>query len=306
MRLPWVWGRIRGFGQIGAPVEVLPGGEVACASGQTLDIRSTGRNQGAINLAGGTLALTEDLVNEVAGFISGSGTLSTGHGLVNRGRMYFKGPWTRILGNAENTLGSEVTNDVGGLLFYIDDLVHDGLLTTNAGAKTFVLGTLSGNGTFAGDGEVWVQGVLMPGSSPGTLTFEGPVTLDRLCEVTIEIDETLPGGYDHLAFADQLTVLGSLAIDVDPGYVPAFGDTFEVLTYGSLAGQFEQITGLDLGNGWSLVPDFGPRSMTMTVVPEPATSVLLTATLGVLTLLRRRRPRLTENGSPRPLCRHAE
>jgi len=42
---------------------------------------------------------------------------------------------------------------------------------------------------------------------------------------------------------------GTLDIDLIEGFQPSFGDTFTFMTFGSRAGEFGTVNGLDLGNG---------------------------------------------------------
>ncbi|MGA1796930.1 MAG: LEPR-XLL domain-containing protein, partial [bacterium] len=116
-----------------------------------------------------------------------------------------------------------------------------------------------------------VNGVYSPGNSPGVDTV-ATLTLGPTDTLLIEIGGTTPGTGD--SFHDQTIVTGlatldgTLDIDLWNGFEPAVGDSFEILTYGSVtAGDFAGFVDLDLGNGLEFVPVKGTSSYFLYVVP---------------------------------------
>src|SRR5262249_58841692 len=58
------------------------------------------------------------------------------------------------------------------------------------------------------------------------------------------------------------------------GYLPAFGDTFRVLTFTSHTGDFDTYLGLDLGTYRLLVPTFAPNGLDLVTVSSNKPPVL--------------------------------
>lgn len=69
---------------------------------------------------------------------------------------------------------------------------------------------------------------------------------------------------------------GTLDVDLIEGFQPEPGQSFDVMTFGSCIDEFDQYSGLDLGNGLWLEPRFTEHSLTLiTMVPEPSEFVML-------------------------------
>ncbi len=77
--------------------------------------------------------------------------------------------------------------------------------------------------------------------------------------------------YSNFAKLDMIgttTLAGTLALGLIDSFVPAIGDDFDILTYGSIVGAFETVTGLDLGNGTRLALIYGASALTLRVQLE--------------------------------------
>jgi hypothetical protein len=151
--------------------------------------------------------------------------------------------------------------------------------------------SLSGEGTILG--AITVDGNLNPGSSPGTLEFGDALSLTSTAVLTMEITGIMAGDYDVLLGdgANTLTFGGTLALD-NTGYFnnAIEGQTITVFeNWGSRLGTFASITGTDLGGGLGWDTSKLGIDGTLTVIPEPATWLLLTAGLTSLIVRRRRR-----------------
>ncbi len=105
-------------------------------------------------------------------------------------------------------------------------------------------GLIEGNGTL----NVTVtnrNGTIRPGLSAGTLVFDDLAIITGLVEVELggtkaitEYDQVVVTG--RVSLADHLDI--TLIDDVTPNYLPNYGDTFEILTYGSRNDTFDLIT----------------------------------------------------------------
>jgi hypothetical protein len=85
-----------------------------------------------------------------------------------------------------------------------------------------------------------IEDVLSPGHSPGCISFGGDVTLSLTSTLMTEIGGPAPcTGYDRIQVADLLTInSATLEIILINGFVPAFGDAFDIMDWGSITGTF--------------------------------------------------------------------
>src|SRR5262249_14148032 len=91
-------------------------------------------------------------------------------------------------------------------------------------------GELTGNGRVVG--AVVNGGTIRPGSGIGTLTITGRLTQTASGTVEIEIGGTTPGtGYDRLTVGTVANLGGTLAVHTVGGFLPDFGDSFDVITF---------------------------------------------------------------------------
>ncbi|MEZ6119780.1 MAG: hypothetical protein R3C28_24875 [Pirellulaceae bacterium] len=109
--------------------------------------------------------------------------------------------------------------------------------------------SLHGSGTFAG--KLINFGQLRPGNSPGIQNVN-EFTQASGGSLQIEIGGTTPGpgsenvddGYDQINVTTSATLDGTLDIDLINDFTPSVGDTFDILTFGSVTGKFSIGTGL--------------------------------------------------------------
>jgi hypothetical protein len=130
----------------------------------------------------------------------------------------------------------------------------DGSITSN----TFVNhgGTLAGTGTI--NGNVSNNGRVSPGSAGalGMLTVVGNYTQTQYATLMIQIAGTSAGDFSVLNVLGSANLNGNLAPVLLNGFVPAIGDSFIFLNYGSLTGEFSQILNQVFNHGtaqWSII-----------------------------------------------------
>ena len=190
---------------------------------------------GDIETAGHSLAVDGDHDTEIAGVVSGSGSV-------------LKTDFGRLTLSAANTYtgGTEV---LGGEL-----IVNGGVIGSTLVRER---GLLGGHGTLAGS--VSVAGLLAPGSSPGVLTqSSGDLTLQAGARLVVELGGVTPGSGDgrhdrYEVLAGRCLVQLGVALDtrgwVDAGgadFLPGRGDVFTVLrASGGILGTFDDLTNLD-------------------------------------------------------------
>jgi hypothetical protein len=147
------------------------------------------------------------------------------------------------------------------------------LLLGSTGAQ-ILGGELTGTGTVIGS--VLNAATVRPGTGgPGILTVNGRYTQTASGVLAIDLAGTTPGtGYARLAVGTLATPGGTLAVSTVGGYLPNFGDTFDVVTFGSETGNFDTYTGLDLGNYRLLVPEINPTFLRLETVSDNIPPVL--------------------------------
>jgi hypothetical protein len=127
-------------------------------------------------------------------------------------------------------------------------------------------------GELSGTGSVFANvvngGTVRPGlGGPGVLTIAGTYTQTATGVLDIQLGGTIPGsGYDRLLDTASATLDGTLAVSTVNGFLPSFGNVFDVLTFGSRTGDFATYTGLNLGSYRVLVPSFGASFLRLTTV----------------------------------------
>jgi hypothetical protein len=135
--------------------------------------------------------------------------------------------------------GTITLDDAGSVLEVVNVAPAVG---TVANAQT---GRLRGIGTVVfGSGVAGANdGVIEPGLSPGTLTWQGSIPMGSTGVIEIEIYGATPDlEHDQLNVANQLVLDGNGTLDVTATYVPAAGERLAVMTFGSRSGTFGTVS----------------------------------------------------------------
>jgi autotransporter-associated beta strand protein len=255
-------------------------GSLADADGNTIGHR--------VLLGAGTLTVGGNGVSTTfSGVISGSGgIIKTGAGILTmKGANIYTGPTSIYSGTFKlDSAGSIAGNiiDVKAGTFDVSSLPNYSL---NYGQ------TIKGNGSILGS--MTVFGAVQPGESPGILNT-GDVTFGSGSLLDIEMAGVTQGTlYDVLNSSGTINLQNGseLKLSLINGYTPNFGDTFDVLNFSVLSGIFTTIDLPTLANGeyWNL--DYLYQNGSLSVVPEPATLVMMLAafaTIGCWTYTRKR------------------
>ncbi len=289
-------------------------GTGALAQSGTGTLGLTGNNSytGGTNLNAGTLALGS------AGAIGSSGLISFGGGTLqssaanttdyssrfsnaaaqaykldtNGQNVALASPLTSIGGSLTKSGAGTLTvtnthtytaatNVNGGTLLVNGALSNTSAVTVAAGA------TLGGAGSIAGD-VTSIAGHVSPGASIGTLTV-GSMGFSGVGSLDIEFG-TGDNNSDLLVATGALSLGGSTTLQVSaiPGTVlPLTGSSYTIAQFASLTGTFSDVQG---PTRYQYFVTYGSNSITLQVVPEPASALLLA--LAGLAALRRRRQRI--------------
>ena len=282
-----------------------------------LGIEGTITNSGEITFDGTVLSPTDIEVQTPGATLTGGGTVTlsgsnagiNGGGTLTIGNQTIQGAGSlgRNTIDITNTAEGTILANVDGEALVIDvstiDFSNDGSLGVDNGALLQIIGdldssdtsTLFGEGTItASGGDILHSGLIAPDDS---LVLDANVLLDSDSEIQIDIGAL---GFDVLSVTDDLTLDGLLSLSLLDGFTPDALDTFEIITSGSLAGSFANVTNggiLQTTDGLgAFTVNFGPGSglganqvvlSSFSAIPEPASASLLM--MGGMTLLMRRR-----------------
>ena len=282
-----------------------------------LGIAGTITNSGEITFDSTVLSSTDIEVQTPGATLTGGGTVTlsgsnagiNGGGTLTIGNQTIQGDGSlgRNTIDITNTAEGTILANVDGEALVIDvstiDFSNDGSLGVDNGALLQIIGdldssdtsTLFGEGTItASGGDILHSGLIAPDDS---LVLDANVLLDSDSEIQIDIGAL---GFDVLSVTDDLTLDGLLSLSLLDGFTPDALDTFEIITSGSLAGSFANVTNggiLQTTDGLgAFTVNFGPGSglganqvvlSSFSAIPEPASASLLM--MGGMTLLMRRR-----------------
>lgn len=146
---------------------------------------------------------------------------------------------------------------------------------TATGGFNLTGGSLNGNGSI--NGNIVSSGIISPGASPGLLAVVGNLQQMRDGALDIQIGGLNRGqaqaGYDALDITGSLTfenaAAGSLNVSLIDGFVPSFGQSFEIVTFASRDGLFASLNGLQINSALHFEVIYSATDITLVVVPAP-------------------------------------
>ena len=265
---------------------------------------------GAVNFSGGTIHLGSFSGTGRFGKWGGSGTTTLQIGALNLSDTY---------SGAIDDEGSQVVaiNKVGtGTQTFSGANAYEGATTVTAGTllvngthslagaySVGASGTLGGTGTItpAGGNGVTVDGVLAPGASIGTLSFDltattGGLTLASGATLSVELDSE--GNADQVrlvdyTFGDLVLSNNVINFQLTGGPAPAYRLFTFFAADGTTPVAHGLTNGLLLGTGLEALPgsylDFSAAGGTAIdlIIPEPGVLMLITAGTALIALRRR-------------------
>ncbi|MBT9494870.1 MAG: hypothetical protein IV107_21525, partial [Paucibacter sp.] len=231
------------------------GGILAVASGAKLLIsQGLASNAGQIQLAGGTLDNNSKvMVNEASASINGFGTLRSGT-LTNNGQIFLSGGTSALRADIHAGAGSQIIlSGLSNTTFYGTLEVQNGaeLRVTEGSVATFAAEVKQRNGSDVnGDGNMFFEGGLSIGNSPGYGYIQGTVTFSSSNTYTAEIGginacTTLScatgaalanDSFDKLVIGGDFKMGGKLVLTSWNGFVAQAGQSFDLLYWGTLSG----------------------------------------------------------------------
>ena len=282
---------------IGAGVSVYQVFNPPSGSG-TETVQQIGELSGAGSLGGNPVA--GRFVNWTVGGLNTSSIFS---GSINDTSAAGAAKLTKVGTGALTLTGTSTYT--GATTVSAGSLLVDGLLGTTA-VTVGSAGLLGGNGTLPG--AVTVSGTLSPGNSPGLITL-GTLTLNPSATTLIEVVSAGTRGVDYDAIdvtgLSGLTYGGTLSFGF--GGTPLLENTLlNVFGFtGTPSSSFSGVSSTGFYSGawtnqgagvWQITSGastaiFSESAGTLSIVPEPTSTVVLAAGLGVGMLLIRRRKR---------------
>jgi fibronectin-binding autotransporter adhesin len=281
----------------GASLFSMNGGSSALVAG---DFTNDG---GGVSINDSTLRVNGTFTND------GPNTITIGPaGLLSAGNYLQSGPDSpmlygvaltditgTLLTNSYQQSGGVTTIEIGGLIEAGSFLATGGAVTVNGTLDPTAVeidsgATLNGTGTIIGN--VAMGGTVTPGSAttPGTLAIIG------------NYEQIESGVFDEVISGDSsnglLDVIGDVTLDQDSlleitllnGFDP-LGDSFVIMDYGSLLGEFSNGSNF-IADGYDWTINYGSHDAVLTAVtsaPEPATLPLLATGIFALWFCYRRK-----------------
>ena len=293
---------LSGYGDIAGAVELdfnggnEPAGRLSVDQGRTLRISDGGNFQAALDNDGrienrGTLDLGGGrLINGgEASLLSFGGTLRAAEIDNLGGAIDLVSGVNLIDGDVVNDEGGRITLTGGASGVFAGEVDNDSQIRTESGSTATFLDEVSGSGSFDGAGSVVFLDTFSPGNSPALVTFGGDLTFGENSETIIELEGTQRGTqHDAFDVAGTLTLNGRFEITLLGDFLPQLGDRFEVFNAGEIVGNFSGFDIPSLANGLSFDVSELESGGVVTVIPEPATAVLLGLMAGAGVLRRRR------------------
>jgi hypothetical protein len=149
-----------------------------------------------------------------------------------------------VIFNSPVDLGANTLEKTGDGTMNVNNTV------TGSGSVVGASGILGGIGTIEGDLIIGSAATVAPGEGIGTLSVGGDATVDG----TLSVELAGADDYDLLEIAGDLNLTGTLDVGLVDLFEPENGDTFDILNFASVTGEFDTISlpGLGAGLGWDV------------------------------------------------------
>jgi hypothetical protein len=241
----------------------LTGGTYAVTGTLQFLTASIGTNAANVTLTGaGAKILNESGTSALAGLFANTvlGSLSLQGGQLLTTETTFRTSGKVTIGTGSSfTLRKSYTQ-------YAGTTTVDGILTAHGGL-ILQKGSLVGKGTVAA--AVSSGASVTAGDSsanPATLSVAGSYTQNSTGTLNISIGGSTAGKYGQVAVSNGVILGGTLAIKLINGFVPAIGDTLNVVTGSAVSGTFSTVTGTSINSGEHFEVSYTPTAVTLTVV----------------------------------------
>jgi hypothetical protein len=265
--VPFISPRIRfdGTQAIGGNGDLVFGGTaddatIVAGSGSTLTIGSGITIHGP---RGGSVGVLGAVANQgtISAAVSGREITVSGSSVTNVGTIEALNGGRILLAGGQFTNTGDVTVGAGSTArvlsgTYLQTAGETSLAGGTLWADTVSLqgGVLSGFGTVRGTVSVSLinAALLDLGAPTGTLQVNGTYQQTAAGVLNVGLGGTAAGQFDRLQITGAATLGGTLNVALVGAFLPAVGNTFEILTFASRTSDFATVTGLSLPNGNTL------------------------------------------------------
>lgn len=218
-------------------------------------------------------------------------------------RMALVGALVSVVGVAPAFAGLVTVSDPNGQLGSYSQISDAMAWISSQGDASTLYSVHANTGSYLGF-EAVDNSMLSWGNSPGVIEIDGTMRVRSTSSLTVEVgglnNALAPVGgpvdYDTILCTGLVRIEGAVNIQLVSGFVPAFGNTFEIIASGTDVQLFPTATinGPALGGGlsWQMYVgnstfggDYNAKSLFVTVVPTPGALALL----GIAGLAARRR-----------------
>jgi hypothetical protein len=202
----------------------------------------------------------------------------------------------KLEATASTDLGGAVTVGAGGATIEVENnnfLTFEATSATTLGSNLTLLNNniiIEDNATFSGAGALVfpdgsnlvaengadigvlldMQGGFRPGNSEGIARVDlFDFQLAGTSELFVELTGTSLNAFDRLVASGDAIVDGYLNVDIDGGFVPALGQTFNIITANSVTGEFDfaDVSGMPPGLAFHI--EYLSNAVQLQVVNEP-------------------------------------
>jgi choice-of-anchor C domain-containing protein len=194
--------------------------------------------------------------------------------------------------NSATIQGGSLTINKGGTMISTSGTTSNGAAINVSGTLIGSLdlqgGTLGGNGTV--DGSLLSSAWVSPGASPGILTVSGDYTQTAAGVLHMQLAGLAPDMFDQIKIGGAAYLGGLLEIELLDDFRPKAGDSFQIMTFGAVSGDFDGINGYDLGGGLYLREVFTDTNLNLVAtsnVALPPSCLLLGSGMVALACWRR-------------------
>lgn len=217
--------------------------DAAAIQNGTLVVDAIGQHAG--NLAVAPTAGNNATLNVTAGWLEVAGELQVGvagQGTVNHSAGAVAASAITLGGSGANAAG--VYQLSGGGLLRVGQLTKG----ANGGGFEFTGGTLSAG--VVDFSLVNQGGSISPGELFGLTEVDGDLTMQS-GSIDLQVAAAAPGGFDELTISGVLAAGGALNVTLVDSFVPAAGDSFDLLDFASASGAFAlNLPALPAGLAW--------------------------------------------------------
>ncbi len=203
---------------------------------------------GMVEVIGNDLGFGDGLTNTTGGLIATRNAIlrfNGGGGLINQGQLAMSFGTSDVFGDIQNESGGQmIVSGNSNATFWNDVTDNGGTIQVSAGSSAVFFGTLTGGTT--GSGTVFLEGDMDPGTSPGVADFDGDVAFGPQARYRAELasaNGVAGNDHDQINITTNVALDGTLDITLLNSFTPNYSDTFDILTYGTRSGVFQQVTG---------------------------------------------------------------